>query len=83
MGMKEKGVWEDELSSYSDEDYDLAQARLEKIAEPLRAGAESDRVLYRSLEAIVLGTQPAEVKESMIVCLLERFFLRPRGPMRN
>jgi hypothetical protein len=68
---------------YTDADFDLAQARLERIEEPLRCGAESDEILYRSLEAIFQGPEPAEIKEGMVICLLEKFFLRVRTPTCN
>lgn len=68
---------------YEDEDYERAQARLDRIAEPLRAGAESDHLLYQTLESIVLSSEDNEVKEGMVVCLLERFFLRVNSGSRN
>ncbi len=83
MSTGKKSVWEAEAELYEEQDYVRAQARLDRIAEPLRSGAESDRVLYKSMEAIVLGTEPADLKEGMMVCLLERFFLRARGSMKN
>ncbi len=68
---------------YEDADYERAQARLERLEKPLSADADSDHLLYTTLESIVLGTEPEELKESMVVCLLERFFLRVNSNTRN
>lgn len=68
---------------YTDEDYDLAQARLDKIEERFRSGAETDALLYKTLESIVLSPEPKEMKEGMVICFLERFFFRVRMGVRH
>lgn len=68
---------------FDNSDYERAQARLESLEDTLRSGADSDKILYRSLRAIVLGTESEELKEGMVVCLLERFFLRVKPSFRN
>lgn len=73
----------DEPPLYEDDDYrfDQAQARLDQIEGKLGDDLESDHILYKSLEAILLGKEPEELKEGMVVCLLEKFFLRHKpGP---
>jgi hypothetical protein len=70
---------------YTEEDYNLgkAQALLERVEETLAKNSECDRLLYQSLESIILSAEDEDTKESMVVCLLEKFFLRPKMDLGN
>lgn len=83
MERKRIEVWEEEDNEgYSDEDFARAQARLEAVLKPLQTD-QSDRVLYHSIEAVVLGSEPKGVKESMVICMLETLFLRFASKFSN
>ena len=83
MGRKQIDVWEDENGSYTEEDLVRANARLEKVLKPLQENPESDSVLYHSIEEVVLGSEPSDVKESMVICMLEMLFLRFASKFSN
>ena len=68
---------------FSEEDYDRAQARLDALIDPLAGAPDSDARLYRSIEAVVLGDEPRGVKESMVICMLEKLFLRFKSGFGN